>query len=318
MHKLMLNREYIQEVVTRFAHSLLQVDLQADGGSKLTVLGPEQSLSAQQLKHRLPCLSPFLTVASNTLKQMGHCTARFHVQLHDEAPAQYCFRFDAPLKDDGLGPLIPDPYVLGSRGFAKLRQQFASEGLPPWKERMPMAIWRGSSTGTPVLTPATLPTNPRHRLCLKAQALKSFLDARITAIVQCPTEPVQRAITETLHQQGLLGRAVSPCDLALHRWILEIDGNVNSWGLLWKLLSGSCVVRVDSERRQWYHHLLKPWHHLVPIASDLSNLIEVLKWCRNNAAECEEIAQAGQRLAFDIIQQLEHSQHDAVIHYEYI
>ena len=39
---------------------------------------------------------------------------------------------------------------------------------------------------------------------------------------------------------------MEPSDMALHQWIVDLDGNVNSWGLLWKLLSGSCVVRVES------------------------------------------------------------------------
>ena len=74
---------------------------------------------------------------------------------------------------------------------------------------------------------------------------------------------------------------------------IDIDGNVNSWGLLWKLLSGSRIPRVQSPRYQWYHHRLKPWVHLVPIQADLSDLYEQLTWCSNHRQECAAIASAG-------------------------
>ena len=93
----------------------------------------------------------------------------------------------------------------------------------------------------------------------------------------------------------------------LHRYLIEIDGNVNSWGLLWKLLSGSCILKVESSRRQWYHHKLKPYVHIVPICSDLSNLEEQLDWCRSNPEQCEYIASAGQNLAEHEAKSLGHS-----------
>ena len=42
--------------------------------------------------------------------------------------------------------LLPDPYALGSNGYAEVRNQFLKRPLPPWKERLPLAFWRGSST----------------------------------------------------------------------------------------------------------------------------------------------------------------------------
>lgn len=300
--------------MARYTHSLLQVQLQPGGGYSLALQGPEQQASAQLLKHRLPGLQTFLDLAATELARRGHPQARFAVQLHDEAPEPPCFRFDAPL-DPAIavaGPLIPDPYALGSQGFAGLRRQFADQPLPPWHERLPVAIWRGSSTGTPRLTPANLAQNLRYRLCAASRRLGPWLDARFTAVVQCPDPPTQQMVEQQLHRQELLTPKVSPWHLALHRWILEIDGNVNSWGLLWKLLSGSCVLRVHSPRQQWYHHQLQPWQHLVPIAADLSNLAEVLDWCQRHPQTCESIAQAGQALALEVVHQLQQDQRQAV------
>ena len=134
-------------------------------------------------------------------------------------------------------------------------------------------------------------------------------------MVQCPDQPSKLAVKQMLQQRDLLAPRLSPWHLALHRWIVEVDGNVNSWGLLWKLLSGSCVLRVSSPRRQWYHHQLVPWQHVVPVAANLSNLAEVLDWCQRHPLACEAIAQAGQTLAMEVVHQLEPNQRDAVARY---
>lgn len=237
------------------------------------------------------------------------------MQLHDEDPDQPCFRFDAPLQPDGKGPLIPDPYVLGTQGYANLRRQFEAEPLPPWQQRLPIAIWRGSSTGLHTLRADNLNDNPRYRLCQASLQHSSQLDARFTAVVQCPDASVQQAVESTLQHQGLLAPRMSPWHLALHRWILEIDGNVNSWGLLWKLFSGSCVIRVNSTRRQWYHHRLQPWVHVVPVRADLGDLASVLAWCRSHPDACAAIASAGQQLATAVIHELDADQRKALASY---
>lgn len=303
--------------MTRYAHSLLHVQLQLGGGYNLAVVGPERQASLQTLQQRLTSLQPFLDLAAAELTALGHPQACFAVQLHDEAPEPACFRFDGPLdrSNPTAGPLIPDPYALGSHGFAALRQQFTQQPLPAWRERLPIAIWRGSSTGTTELTANSLDNNRRYQLCQASQRLHSWLDARLTAVVQCPDSDSRRKVTDKLVQQDLLAPRLSPWHLALHRWLIEIDGNVNSWGLLWKLLSGSCVLRVASNRAQWYHHRLQPWQHIVPIAADLSDLEDVVAWCQRHPTHCEAIAYAGQCVALEVVDQLAADQRQAVHHY---
>jgi len=301
--------------MTNRARCVLQVELLASGGYGLNLPSPPDADTQCLLQHRLPCLQPFLQLAAAELPRLGHSRARFAVQLHDEDPDPLCFRFDAPRDEDGKGPLIPDPYVLGSHGYAGLRRQFTTEALPPWEERLPLAIWRGSSTGSRLLDLDSLPDNPRFRLCQRSLGLRHWLDARFTAVVQSPDAKTKTQVEQLLHGRDLLAPKLSPWNLALHRWIVEIDGNVNSWGLLWKLLSGSCILRVESQRRQWYHHRLQSWEHVVPIAADLSDLETVLGWCQRHPAACAAIARAGQRLALEVIQQLQTDQRRAVERY---
>ena len=62
-----------------------------------------------------------------------------------------------------------------------------------------------------------------------------------------------------------------------HRGILDIDGNVNAWGLFWRLASGSVLFKVESEFTNLYAQHMVPWYHYIPIARDLSDLKAVTK-----------------------------------------
>jgi hypothetical protein len=47
---------------------------------------------------------------------------------------------------------------------------------------------------------------------------------------------------------------------------------------------------VDSEWVEHYYHELEPWTHYIPIKADLSNLIQIICWCREHDDECFRIA----------------------------
>merc|ERR1711935_731658 len=57
-----------------------------------------------------------------------------------------------------------------------------------------------------------------------------------------------------------------------------MDGNVNAWGLAWRLASGSVVFKVASEYLAAYTEFLKPFVHYIPIAANLSDLEEVTRY----------------------------------------
>jgi len=268
---------------------------------------------AQTMGGRVQPLVAFCHQAASWLQQWGHDHGTFQVQLHDEAPTMPCFRFDAPLTDDRGGPLIPDPYALGTAGFSKVRESFLRQPLPPWEQRIAMAIWRGSSTGSAQLSQGALQHNLRYRLCQLSRRWPELLDARFTAVVQAVNPAAHARIRNQLLAEDCLAPRVQPWHLALHRWLIEIDGNVNSWGLLWKLLSGSCVVRVHSPRQQWYHQKLQPWVHVVPVAADLSDLVDTLIWCQTHPTLCRQIALAGRQLGLEVVAQLEEDQRRAVL-----
>ena len=113
-------------------------------------------------------------------------------------------------------------------------------------------FWRGSTTGSKDITPDNLERNLRYQLCRHSLFEPAHLDARFNRVVQCLNDKNATAVRLQLRQKGLIGPTVGPWHASLHAWLIDIDGNVNSWGLLWKLLSGCCVLRVMSNRQQWF------------------------------------------------------------------
>ena len=263
-----------------------------------------------------------LKVQLRLAQQMAHLLApRFsgehiRLQLHDEDPGVGCLRMDAPM---GAGlessPLIPDPYCLGTNGYADFRRQLRTNALPEWRDRLPVFFWRGATTGTKNITPGNLKYNLRYQLCHHSLTDPSHVDARFNRVVQCLDEENQTIVLEQIRQQGLMGETVGPWHASMHRWLIDIDGNVNSWGLLWKLLSGCCVLRVTSNRQQWFHKRMVPWTHIVPISPDLSDLRERIHWCLQNREHCENIATAGQQLGQQILDDINQDLCAATVRY---
>lgn len=238
------------------------------------------------------------------------------IQLHDEDPGVGCLRIDAAVGADlESSPLIPDPYCLGTNGYEDFRKRLRTNPPPAWRDRLPVIFWRGSTTGSKDITPENLECNMRYQLCRHSLSEPAHLDARFNQIVQCLDDENRRDVREKLRQQGLTGPTVGPWHASLHAWLIDIDGNVNSWGLLWKLLSGCCVLRVGSSRQQWFHKRMVPWKHMVPIAPDLSDLSERIYWCLNNRQHCELIAAAGQQLGQQIVNELNHDLCAATVRY---
>ena len=242
-----------------------------------------------------------------TLLRKRHPQGCLVIQLHDEDPLIPCLRLDASSsdRDDPSRPLIPDPYSLMTGGYKSLRKRMKQDPLPPWHERLPLAFWRGSTTGSKGIDINTLELNRRYQLARFSRCWPDRLDARINQAVQCCNSLARERVEQHLHREGLLSATVNPWHAALHAWQVDIDGNVNSWGLLWKLLSGSCILRVESPRRQWYHQRLKPWEHLVPVRADLGDLDEKLSWCFSHRRECAAIAEAGQALAMQVVDEID-------------
>ena len=189
--------------------------------------------------------------------------------------------------------LIPDLYYFWGRGYEDFQPT-----VVPWEDRRPSVIWRGSSTGLLSLTLNNLDSLPRYRMCRLAEQLGPMADVGLSDVVQAADLQQDQLIRDRLRSEGFLRPFVPMQEMAQHRLILDIDGNANSWNFMLKLRLGCCILQVESPWRQWFSDRLIAWEHYVPIAANLSNLLERLDWCFANPSECAKIAEHGQQFAF--------------------
>jgi hypothetical protein len=195
--------------------------------------------------------------------------------------------------------LIPDPDFYRSRGYAAYRRP-----VPSWAGRDGTIVWRGVTTGRGTIATDGMMSDDsrliqRSRLCLVLRDVRGA-DARLTNVVQ--SSDASRDLGR-LRSAGILGEPISGESWAQRKFALDIDGNTNAWSNLFtRLLLGCCVIKVGSLRgyRQWYYHALRPFEHFVPVAADLSDLVEKIEWCRAHEGECEKIAAAGRALALTL------------------
>ena len=193
---------------------------------------------------------------------------------------------------DGTGTaftLVPDCFFIKTNGYSDLAGAYALRAVP-WRERRPVAFWRGSTTGRETNIEAL----PRVRMCRMARSLGESADVGFAAASQ------QFAGCEPwLRSQGLLRGFVSNERYDAYQLHISIDGNASPWGMLAKLHTGSPVLKVASQKgfRQWFHDRLVPWGNFVPIRSDLVDLDATVRMLLADPARAQRIGSAGRELA---------------------
>ncbi|KAG2485476.1 hypothetical protein HYH03_015751 [Edaphochlamys debaryana] len=84
------------------------------------------------------------------------------------------------------------------------------------------------------------------------------------------------------------------------KYLLHVDGQGLSSKLEFLLTLGSLVFKEESGYEAYYHHLLKPNVHYVPVwkaGEGPEGMLTAVDWARDNDAKAREIAKAGQELA---------------------
>ena len=65
----------------------------------------------------------------------------------------------------------------------------------------------------------------------------------------------------------------------------------------WQFYSGCLVFRHPQPHEMYWHALIKPWVHYIPIDSWMDDLVMKIIWAIRNDERCREIAEAGLQFA---------------------
>ena len=189
--------------------------------------------------------------------------------------------------------LIPDPVFLAERAYARTALHYRLNDVP-WADRRRIAFWRGGTTGGEAGC-GSWEELDRVRLCRIAAAHPALFDVGLAGIAQ-----MNPADSAAIRASGLVRDFVPDTRFNEYAYQIDIDGNTNSWpGLFQKLQTGSPVLKVASRHgyRQWYYDRLVPWQNYVPVATDLTDLVDKVNWLIAHDADAQRIGAAGRALA---------------------
>jgi len=75
------------------------------------------------------------------------------------------------------------------------------------------------------------------------------------------------------------------------KYLICLEGNDVGTSLKWQLASNSVVLMAKPTMEGWLMEgALEPYVHYVPLKDDLSNLNQMVEWCKNNDSICKEIS----------------------------
>lgn len=164
--------------------------------------------------------------------------------------------------------ITPTPYDM--YGFNRFCIDYIDDVKTPFHKRIPKIIWRGETHGMSDMN--------RFLLMRMSQKNKDWLDARSTL----------RDLSLRLDRK----------QMSEYKYQLDIGGESGTtWGgLLWKMCSGSLIFRVDTFAIDWWHDMLQPFVHYIPVDELVTDLPERYRWVEEHPAEAAKIAQNGNQL----------------------
>ncbi len=150
------------------------------------------------------------------------------------------------------------------------------------EEKLPYAIWRGTTTGT-----NRLPKHeqPRYKL---ASAWSHLEDPRIDVGYSFICQ--QGASHSEMYKPHVKDR-LSIEEMLQYKYIISVEGNDKDSGLQWKLYSNSVVLMQPPFFESWLREFqLQPYVHYVPLKDDYSDLLEKIEWCESHPELCKNIS----------------------------
>ncbi|PHJ14965.1 protein disulfide-isomerase domain-containing [Cystoisospora suis] len=82
-----------------------------------------------------------------------------------------------------------------------------------------------------------------------------------------------------------------------YKYQLLVDGSVAAYRTPYLFMSGSVLLKHDSPYYEWFYADIEPMVHYIPFKSDLSDIIDRLKWAEAHPDEAQAIADRAQTYA---------------------
>jgi hypothetical protein len=201
-----------------------------------------------------------------------------------------------PVSSNAL--VIPDLWLLESAYGDEVTEIDRAAALLPFERRKEIIKWRGGLSGPGYPDLDNCLDFPRYRLLLQALRHPDVIDARLTHYDNLAAGPSGDALRERLQSWfGPVAPTVPPADFTAYKYLISTDGVAASWKRVATILWTGSVLLMQHRWRQFFYPGLVAWEHYVPLADDLSDVMDRYDWLRANPGEAASIAQAGQEFA---------------------
>jgi hypothetical protein len=196
------------------------------------------------------------------IKSIDNCTIPI---LHKN---KAIFTFSKKINDKNA-IAIPDMYYIEQYGYIEKKFKTIDENYVNYNDKKNECVYRGS---------------------IDSSSTYNFIDYEDKDGLN------QREYLKRLYNEGKLKNInfedgiMNMEDQLKYKYIFDVDGHSNTWcATVWKLYSGSVLIKTNSIWKQWYYDDLKPWVHYVPVENDFSDINQKIQWCIDNDDECYQI-----------------------------
>lgn len=192
--------------------------------------------------------------------------------------------------------LAPNFHFIDTNGFRELSHTLQRQA-PSFQRRVKKVFWRGSTTGQP----CNMHTLNCSKTCDNLERVRFVRTVKAMAVFDvCLSGTVQwcNADADRLLNEGMLCNAAREQKWVSHVGLLDIDGNVDAWGLHWRLKSGSAVFKVKSKFVNLYSEAILPGVHVVELSGEMSGLQmeQIVKHALRDTASLEIMAKSARDL----------------------
>ena len=162
-----------------------------------------------------------------------------------------------------------------------------------YEEKLPVAVWRGSTTGACWELSANEKVDATRKECARRNLATVWsgkqsdnIDVGLTKLVQLSRELEKK-------YAPLMKKEISVQDMLRYRYIISVEGNDVATNLKWALASNSVVFMPPPTRESIIlESNLRPWIHYVPVLHDFTDLTMKIEYCDNNPLVCQNISLA--------------------------
>ena len=264
------------------------------------VVNQQVFVSGAPLKQKdvLVRIEPIIKAIKKLITMVELPDVDFIVSLHDSLDnknlAVPVFTF-AKNKNNKRVILFPDFDALS--GYLKeLEEVQKGNSLFSWNQKRDQAVWRGAMTGG-VFNPNNFLNFPRTKIVSLSLEFPNLIDARFTHLTQCENcKRIKRRFSRYFSDFLPIFNHIA------FKYQILVDGNSCAYArAYWQLFSNCVILKQDSDSIQWYYRALEPYVHYIPVKADMSNLVDQIRWAKENDQQAETISQQAQAFAKDNI-----------------